>query len=105
MYCGRLGREVSTSFVTDPPECLAGRNVPRIRIYSTKTLKPLGSLDYHKESCQVVIFLRTHLTPSDGADNDDEMDEQEREARGRWVISGGKDGKIVIWELGTFERG
>jgi hypothetical protein len=82
----------------------------RIRIHSTKALKLLGTLAYHKESCQAIRFARTYhprldeLQENQGTDDDD-MEDSEKEARGRWVISGGKDGRIAIWELGTFERG
>ena len=90
---------------------------PRIRLYSTKTLKPLGTLNYHKDGCQTVIFARPlHHTalsadvgeePSiandDGSD-EDEMNEEEKMARTRWVVGGGKDHRITIWSLMSFNK-
>lgn len=76
----------------------------KIRLYSTKTFKPLGTLVFHKETCQAVIFARTH-TPQSKHDTDDEMDEGEKIKRGRWLISGEKNGRVAIWELSTFGRG
>lgn len=90
---------------------------PRIRLYSTKTLKPLGTLNYHKDGCQTVIFARLmHPTafsanvgeePSiandDGSD-EDEMNEEEKMARTRWVVGGGKDHRVSMWTLMSFNN-
>jgi len=75
----------------------------KIRLYSTKTFKPLGTLVFHKETCQTVIFARTHVSSSK-PDPDEEMTEEEKIRRGRWLISGEKNGRVAIWGLGTFGR-
>ena len=87
--------------------------LPRIRLYSTKTLKPLGTLDYHKGGCQTVIFARSlqqtalvsnvgqELT-SDDSEDEDEMNEEEKRTRTRWLVGGGKDHRVSIWVLITF---
>lgn len=101
----------------------------RIRLYSTKAFKPLGTLDYHKNGVQALTFARNtppsprpsqtqstednvgfHLSPTpasaeEGAGDDDEDEEfnkSEIEARKRWLVAGGKDGRISIWELMDF---
>ena len=89
------------------------RHGNRIRLYSTKTLKSLGTLDYHKAGCQAVAFARSDPVDvsvirgaSEGTDwsDDDEMDKEEMEARNRWLVGGGKDSRVSIWALMDFER-
>lgn len=76
-------------------------------------------MDYHKTSCQVVAFARA-AEPSLGADaaadasgrersddaedEDEDMDEKEKKARSRWLIGGGKDGRVSIWVLMDFQK-
>jgi len=105
----------------------------RIRLYSTKTYKSLGTLDYHKDGIQAMTFARstppiswpsqnqsgvdrggsrTGVTPTsvgggDAAGDDEEEDEfgnSEFEARKRWLVAGGKDGRISVWELMDFAK-
>jgi hypothetical protein len=90
---------------------------PRIRLYSTKTLKPLGTLKYHKDGCQTVIFARLlhhsalsadvgeqpSIVNDDGSD-EDEMNEEDKMARTRWVVGGGKDHRVSIWALMSFDN-
>ncbi|KAF7985693.1 hypothetical protein HWV62_2260, partial [Athelia sp. TMB] len=79
----------------------------RIRLYSTKTLKPLGTLSYHKEGCQAVSFA--HSLPADSApkdsdedSDDEEMTTTEKETRARWLVAAGKDNRVSIWEMISF---
>jgi len=96
-----------------------------------KTFKPLGTLDYHKNGVQALTFARSAPSPlrpsrdqsgeggvgsrsgatptsvggGDGAvdeDEDEEFSSSEIEARKRWLIAGGKDGRISVWELMDF---
>ena len=97
----------------------------RIRLYSIKTFKPLGTLDYHKNGVQALTFARnpppreegeagsrSDVAPAsveegDGAGDDDEDEElsnSEMEARKRWLVAGGKDGRISVWELIDFAK-
>ena len=99
------------------------RALNRIRLYSIKTFKPLGTLDYHKDGVQALAFARTtsppsHPPPCSGAipisigdsghdedeDEDEEFSSSEIEARKRWLVAGGKDGRISIWELMDFAK-
>ncbi|EIN03764.1 WD40 repeat-like protein [Punctularia strigosozonata HHB-11173 SS5] len=78
----------------------------RVRLFSTKSLKPLGTLSYHKGSCQTVHFARTRYSQGvqDEADDDDEIDDAEKRRRGQWLVSGGKDSRIAIWPLMSFTK-
>lgn len=35
-------------------------------------------------------------------DEDDEMSGEEKARRSRWLVSGGKDGRVVVWALMDF---
>lgn len=50
------------------------------RIYSALTLKQLAVLKWHASGLQVAGFARS-------------------ETRRRWIVLGGKDGKITLWDL------
>jgi len=79
----------------------------RIRLYATRTMKALGTLKYHKSNCQVVEFARSlesgvKINLRD--DDEEEMTEEEQAERARWLISGAKDNRVVIWTLIDFQR-
>ncbi|KAJ7227068.1 WD40-repeat-containing domain protein [Mycena pura] len=87
--------------------CAIGGWDGRIRLYSTKNLKPLGTLRYHKNGCQAVEFAhQLHATPAtdDEDDDDDELSMEEQEARGRWLAAGAKDHRVSLWTLISFEK-
>jgi hypothetical protein len=85
--------------------------VNRVRLYSTKSLKPLGLLEYHKGSCQALAFAHSvpELAREEGddgeLDSEDELGADERAARGRWLASGGKDARVAVWPLMSFGGG
>lgn len=87
-------------------------NTPSIRLYSTQTMKPLGTLRYHKTGCQAVEFAHSPEPDEAGSlgdeahDSDDgeEMDEREKEERARWLVAGGKDFRVSIWALMKFTK-
>jgi hypothetical protein len=140
------------------------KNITRrrsVRLFSTKSFKPLGTLVHHKAGIQALSFAHAHVhllpttkTPArrhhhgrhrhhhyahlqpkddqqhgrqrhasttDGVseaayssssssgteedtdeDEDDEMTMGEKTRRARWLVSGGKDGRVAIWELMDF---
>ncbi|KAJ6505919.1 hypothetical protein DFH09DRAFT_1200587 [Mycena vulgaris] len=65
----------------------------KIRLYSTKSMKPLGTLRYHENGCQAVEFARAESggEAEDDGDDYDELSAAERGARGRWPAAGAKD--------------
>ncbi|KAI5892652.1 WD40 repeat-like protein [Schizophyllum commune H4-8] len=83
--------------------CAVGGWDGGIRLYSTKTLKPLGTLRYHKTSVQALAFAHSSTAEdiADDSDSDDNGDATERE---RWLVAGGKDNRLTIWALQSFER-
>lgn len=94
----------------------------RIRLFSAETGKPLGDLEYHRETVHALAFARPSL-PINTADveargeggestieigNESEEDEDDVEGmegvhpRERWLASGGKDRRIALWGLKDF---
>ncbi|KAH7928224.1 WD40 repeat-like protein [Leucogyrophana mollusca] len=90
--------------------CAVGGWDGKVRLFSTKSFKPLGTLAYHKQSCQAVAFASAAADAdpigSDVLDDEDDEDltTEERGARGRWLVVGGKDTRVSIWKLMTFEK-
>jgi hypothetical protein len=75
----------------------------RIRIYSTKTLKEVAVLKWHKEGVYVTAFGEI-LTPEeagngDGVANKRQRDRDEQTKLKHWVAAGAKDGKVSLWEV------
>ena len=78
-----------------------------MRLYSAKSLKSLGTLDYHTGGCQSIAFAHEESKGaqiSDDQDDADEFDRDDKDKRGRWLISGGVDKRVALWELMDFER-
>lgn len=97
----------------------------RVRIYSTKTLKEMAVLKWHKEGVYAVDFgevLGADDPASPDASVDQELEEEQRlggdevakreTGLGRlqrqreermqlkhWVVAGAKDGKVSLWEV------
>jgi ASTRA-associated protein 1 len=95
-----------------------------VRLYSTKSFKPLGTLKYHGQSVYEVAFAHGSLTlgqppqPSIGSDDavaetvagtddqeDDWWEETDSERRCRWLVTAGKEGRVAFWLLDKFEKG
>ncbi|KAG5638111.1 hypothetical protein H0H81_001789 [Sphagnurus paluster] len=77
-----------------------------IRLYATRTMKPLGTLKYHKTQCQAVEFARDQaaIIKEVEEDEDEGMSSVEKAERARWLIGGGKDNRISIWSLIDFKK-
>ncbi|KAF8071996.1 WD-40 repeat-containing protein [Lyophyllum atratum] len=98
--------------------CAIGRWDGSIRLYAARTMKALGTLKYHKTGCQAVEFSRSLDTVTEGTGNrggggggeddedssDDEMGKDEKEERARWLVAGGKDNRVSIWSLMSFQK-
>ncbi|KAG2140054.1 WD40-repeat-containing domain protein [Suillus clintonianus] len=96
--------------------CAIGGWDGKVRLYSTKTLKLLGTLVHHKQGCQAVTFasridphfdnasLCGDLREEDTSGYEDEMSVEEKHARVRWLIAGSADMKVSIWALMNFEK-
>lgn len=79
----------------------------RIRLFSAATLKPLGTLAYHRESVQALAWGNVEHAPPPRdctaalGDSDDESDDEETEAGDpqSWLASGAKDRRIALWSV------
>ncbi|THG97819.1 hypothetical protein EW145_g7538 [Phellinidium pouzarii] len=92
---------------SDGRVCAVGGWDGKIRLFSTKSFKSLGTLSYHTKSCQSVAFAHCEIygRSDDGDhldDEDDELTEEEKEERCRWLAAGGQDNRLTIWELVDF---
>ncbi|PKY37703.1 WD40 repeat-like protein [Rhizophagus irregularis] len=63
-----------------------------IRIFSSKTMKPLAILSYHKESVYSLAF--TYIFSYEDSDTLTENDIQDH-----FLVGGGKDNKISLWKI------
>lgn len=95
---------------SDGRVCAIGGWDGKVRLYSTKTLKLLGTLVHHKQGCQAVTFA-SHILPlggdlkgDDSSDDEDGITMEEKYAVGRWMIAGSTDAKVSIWALMNFEK-
>jgi len=80
----------------------------RVRIYSTKTLREVAVLKWHKEGVYAVDFAEVLGAGDGGGGGDGEVvsglgkvqRERERAMQMRhWVVAGAKDGKVSLWEV------
>ena len=86
----------------------------RIRIYSTKTLKEVAVLKWHKEGVYAVDFAvlleAGDLQGNEGGEGGEvvkketglgKVQRQREEAMQlkHWVVAGAKDGKVSLWEV------
>lgn len=95
----------------------------RVRIYSSKTLKELAVLKWHKDGCYATSFADVDAddvgvgeetnptspsiaesTPRDAARIPSALetikhDREEKARRTHWLAAGGKDGKISLWDV------
>ncbi|KAI9568290.1 WD40-repeat-containing domain protein [Boletus coccyginus] len=89
--------------------CAVGGWDGRVRLYSTKSFKSLGTLVYHKENCHALAFASAYVgrttNLSGGDEDEDDMTDEEKRQRGRWLIAAGKDCRVSIWALISFEKG
>ncbi|TFK49603.1 WD-40 repeat-containing protein [Heliocybe sulcata] len=89
----------------DGKVCAVGGWDGKIRLYSVKTLKPLGALTLHKGACQALAFA--HTTSSDAIPEEgdgEDITEEEKATRSRWLVSGGRDSRVAVWPLMSFTR-
>ncbi|CAG8644989.1 7798_t:CDS:10, partial [Funneliformis mosseae] len=69
----------------------------KIRVFSSKTMKPLAILSYHKESVYSLAFA--HVFSQE--DNDNTLIENEIDERvlNHFLVGGGKDRRVTLWEI------
>ncbi|PPQ71184.1 hypothetical protein CVT24_010002 [Panaeolus cyanescens] len=102
--------------------CAVGGWDGKIRLYSTKTFKALGTLKYHKSSIQC-LGLPNIVQPQpncsvpqasskdagtsndeDPSLSDDEWSAEDLSERNRWLVAGSKDNRVSVWLLMDFKK-
>lgn len=87
----------------------------KVRVYSTKTLKELAVLKWHKEGCYSVGFADVEAVSGGGGEDDGKGGKEITRAGGEersvkeerlwkarnthWLVAGSKDGKVSLWEI------
>ena len=70
--------------------------------------KSLGTLAYHRESLSALAFASQIDDSSENETIDEDnivpMSKEEILQRSRWLAAGGKDSRVSIWSLISFER-
>ncbi|KAF0533488.1 WD40 repeat-like protein [Gigaspora margarita] len=74
----------------------------KIRIFSSKSMKPLAILSYHRESVYALAFSR--IESMDEQDHDKSTEEgkdlgNEERTEKHYLVGGGKDQRISLWEI------
>ncbi|CAG8776316.1 14206_t:CDS:2, partial [Racocetra persica] len=74
----------------------------KIRVFSSKSLKPLAILSYHRESVYALAF--SCILPLDEQDHDKSTEEEkdlgnEERTEKHYLVGGGKDQRISLWEI------
>ncbi|KAF9532526.1 WD40-repeat-containing domain protein [Crepidotus variabilis] len=101
----------SVAIRDDGKVCAVGGWDGKIRLYSTKSFKPLGTLRYHKEAAQCIQFSRSLYNPGcagdvdiEDDDSEDNLTQAEQMERSGWLLVGSKDSRLSIWSLIDFSR-
>ena len=72
---------------------------------SLRKMRSLGTLDYFKESCFALAFSSAaDNTGSSGSQVFGGTDDAESSGCSNWLAVGGKNGRVAIWELDSFEK-
>ena len=83
----------------------------RVRVYSTKTLKELAVLKWHKDGCYSTAFAEVrerseHVDSGESTEVEKmsalDLIKHERSVKAQemhWLAVGGKDGKISLWDI------
>lgn len=80
-----------------------------ITVYSASDLSRLGSLEYHRDTVECLVFARVKLSGTDAGmasdDSDDDDDDDDSQPQGSSastqqlvLAAGGKDGKVSLWK-------
>lgn len=80
----------------------------RMRVYSTKAMKELAVLKWHKEGCYALGFAHVQDDTRNSDADDDTMVQksmtvaEKRDEKARmthWLAAGSKDGKVSMWNI------
>lgn len=76
----------------------------KIRVYSSKSLKELAVLKWHKEGCYSVAFALIQEEHDDGteqqiANQSVALTREKKVQNTHWLAAGSKDGKVSLWDI------
>lgn len=75
----------------------------RVRVYGTVKMKEVAVLKWHREGCYAVGFAEVGLEDEEVVKGGGTMGVKEervwRARVGHWVVVGGKDGKVSLWDV------
>jgi WD40 repeat protein len=83
----------------------------RVRVYSTKTMKELAVLKWHRDGCYSTAFATIDAEAADKSSQPDlalthetaldriKFERSLQAQRVHWLAAGGKDGKISLWNI------
>lgn len=94
----------SITISDDGKVCAIGSWDGSIRLYSARTFKSLGTLRYHKTTCQVVIFAKSCQNDRLRLESETNSDDEMLTEKDCWLIGGGKDCRVSIWSLMKFSK-
>jgi len=83
--------------------CAIGGWDGKIRLFSTKTMKSLGTLSYHTKSCKGIAFAH-QISGGTEKEDVDEMTKEEKESRALWLLGGSEDSRMSLWQLMSFKK-
>jgi ASTRA-associated protein 1 len=83
----------------------------RGRVYSTKSLKELAVLKWHKEGCYALAFAQMYNVPAQSSTDTEGIQDiverkltvsqkrTEKTKTTHWIAAGSKDGKVSLWDV------
>ncbi|KAH7107519.1 WD-40 repeat-containing protein [Auriculariales sp. MPI-PUGE-AT-0066] len=83
----------------DDRVCAVGGWDGKIRLYSTKSFKPLGTLAYHREGCFGLAFARRLQSGAGIDESEEDLTLDELVGRAHWLAAGSKDTRVSVWAL------
>ncbi|KAG9304452.1 hypothetical protein G9A89_020015 [Geosiphon pyriformis] len=70
----------------------------KVRVFSAKTLKPLAILSYHTQSIQTLAFSHVKSDVEKEPENSENSSNETEEPK-NYLVVGGKDARISLWEI------
>ncbi|KAK9469808.1 WD40-repeat-containing domain protein [Lipomyces arxii] len=74
---------------------VTGGNDEHIRLYDLQKRKEIGTLMHHEGSVTCLEFVNSQ--------KDENADQADAGVSGKWLVSGGEDGKVLIWRTKDWE--
>ncbi|KAK9487408.1 WD40-repeat-containing domain protein [Lipomyces starkeyi] len=76
---------------------VTGGNDEHIRLYDLQKRKEIGTLMYHEGTVTCLEFVNATLAVEDN------LEEKSAGGNGKWLLSAGEDGKVLVWRTKDWE--